>query len=278
MVATAKTHSADELDETTFSAIRRLVHETSGIYLKEEKKTLVSTRLAKRLRELKLPSYRAYLQVLREDPNGPEMTIFMDSISTNVTSFYREADHFDVVRMAFSEWCSAGQKRFRFWSAASSSGEEPYTLALTLLEAGAEGLDVKILGTDISTRILKRAMAGRYAKKTVEPVPKTLLNRYFRVEGDEYVVSPKVREMVTYRHANLSNLPTPVKGPLDIVFCRNVMIYFEDSLRAALVREFARVLKPGGYLIVGHSESLVGMQDCLQMIRPSVYRKPEVKK
>lgn len=262
------------LDEATFIALRELVHEKSGIYLKGDKQTLVSTRLSKRVRELRLPSYRAYLQRLREDLDGSEMTMLLDLISTNVTSFYREADHFDVVRMAVAEWKAAGQNRFRLWSAASSSGEEPYTLALTMLEAAGKGCDVKILGTDISTRILRKAMAGRYPERVVEPVPELLRRRHFRREGSEYVVSEQLRDMVMFRQANLSNLPTPVKGGLDIVFCRNVMIYFQDDLRRGLVQEFYRVLKPGGYLIVGHSESLVKLQGDFELVRPSVYRKP----
>ena len=273
-MAVPATHMSSDLDEATFATIRRLVHEQSGIYLKPEKHTLVATRLSKRIRELGLPSYRAYLELLGNDPDGAELTILLDSISTNVTSFFRESDHFDVVRMALGGWKAAGQKRFRFWSAASSSGEEPYSLALTLLDAGIEGLDVKILGTDISTRILRRAMAARYSKKVVEPVPALLRSRYFMTEGDDYVVMPKVRDMVVYRHMNLSSLPTPLKGPLDMIFCRNVMIYFEDGLRRRLVEEFSRLLRPGGYLIVGHSESLAGMQADLETVRPSVYRKP----
>lgn len=264
----------DELDEATFVAIRKLVHEKSGIYLKGDKRNLVATRLAKRLRQLGLSSYRAYLQALQRDSAGAELTVLLDSISTNVTSFFREADHFDVVRATVGQWKADGQTRFRFWSAASSSGEEPYSLAITLQDVGTRGLDMKILATDISTRILAKAMAGRYPKNTVEPVPAMLRTKYFTIEGEEYVVTPQIRDMVMFRRANLSQLPTPVRGPLDIVFCRNVMIYFEEPLRRALVQEFARVLKPGGYLLVGHSESLVGMQGELEAVRPSVYRKP----
>lgn len=263
-----------DLDEATFVAIRKLVHDKSGIYLKGDKRNLVATRLAKRLRQLGVPNYRAYFQILQQDGDGAELTVLLDSISTNVTSFFRESDHFDVVRMAVGEWKAEGQTRFRFWSAASSSGEEPYSLAITLKDVGMRGIDAKILATDISTRILARAMAGRYKKKAVEPVPAILRSKYFTIEGEELVVTPEIREMVMFRQANLSKLPTPIRGPLDIVFCRNVMIYFEDALRRALVREFTRVLKPGGYLLVGHSESLVGMQGELETVRPSVYRKP----
>lgn len=265
----------EELDEGTFAAIRRLVHEHSGIYLKGDKRNLVSTRLAKRLRELSLPSYRAYLQVLRDDHDGTEMTVLLDAISTNVTYFFREPDHFDVVRMAFGGWKADGQRRFRFWSAACSTGQEPYSLAITLLDSGSQGLDIKILATDISTRVLATAMQGRYQGTVLDTVPDPLKTQYFEQVDDGYQATDVLRNMIMFRHANLSQLPTPVKGPLDIVFCRNVMIYFEDQLRRNLVQEFRRVLRPGGYLLVGHSESLVGMHEGFKLERPSVYRKEQ---
>lgn len=264
----------EDLDEGTFIAIRKMVHEQSGIFLKGDKRNLVASRLTKRIRQLGLLSYRPYLELLRSDASGSELTILLDAISTNVTSFFREPDHFDAVRAAYSEWRSAGQRRFRFWCAASSSGEEPYSLAITLKDVGTSGADVKILATDISTRILSKAMEGCYGAKVVEPVPAMLRGKYFEMRSGEYAVTQEIRSMVMFRHANLSQLPTPVKGPLDMVFCRNVMIYFEDTLRRALVQEFSRVLRPGGYLLVGHSESLVGMQADFQAVRPSVYRKP----
>ena len=267
-------HGIEELDEATFVAIRRIVFDQSGISLKGDKRTLVAGRLAKRMRKLGIPSYRAYLKQLKDCKTGEELTFLLDAISTNVTSFYREADHFDLLRSAYGEWRAQGQTRFRIWCAASSSGEEPYTIAITLQDVGVRGADVKILATDISTEILRRAMRGRYTKKVVEPVPAMLRSKYFtRLGDDDYQVVDTLRDMVTYRQANLSRLPTPLKGPLDVVFCRNVMIYFEEELRRRLVEEFDRLLKPGGYLIVGHSESLVGIQRGLKMIRPSVYRK-----
>ncbi|MDD9971095.1 MAG: protein-glutamate O-methyltransferase CheR [Myxococcales bacterium] len=273
-MAAAGREIQQELDEATFVAIRRIVFEQSGISLKGDKRTLVAARLGKRMRRLGIPTYRAYLQRLRDCRTGAELTFLLDAISTNVTSFFREADHFDLLRCAYGEWRGKGQTRFRIWCAASSSGEEPYSMGITLHDVGVRGCDVKILGTDISTEILRKAMRARYAKKSIEPVPVLLRDRYFkRLAPDEYEVTPAVRDMVVFRQTNLSKLPTPLKGPLDVIFCRNVMIYFEDALRRRLVEEFERLLKPEGYLVVGHSESLVGMQGGLKMVRPSVYRK-----
>lgn len=262
------------IDDATFRAIRTIVFEQSGISLKGDKRTLVASRLAKRMRALGLDSYRRYLSHLETDATGQELTFLLDAISTNVTSFFRESDHFDLLKKLYSEWRQKGQTRFRLWCAASSSGEEPYTIAMTLHSEGIRGVDARILATDISTEILRIAMRARYTPNSVESVPSMLRSRYFQRTGGLFEVNEELRRMVVFRQANLSKLPMPLKGPLDVVFCRNVMIYFEDDLRRRLVAEYERLLKPGGYLLVGHSESLVGMQGGLEMIQPSVYRKP----
>ena len=199
-------------------------------------------------------------------------------ISTNVTSFYREETHFDFITEVFSRWVDEGQKRFRFWSAACSTGEEPYTLAVTLLEALNSGkADIKILATDISTRALTAAMAGTYTAKKAEKIPPKFLKRYFTKSGKgedaSYTVVADLKRMIVFRRLNLSMPPFPMKGPLDMIMCRNVMIYFDNAVRLRLLADFDRLLKPKGNLIVGHAESLTGMISDFTVIRPSIYCK-----
>jgi chemotaxis protein methyltransferase CheR len=268
---------AGNLDRATFQRIRDIVYARSGIVLKDDKATLVAGRLGRRLRELGLATPGDYLAFLERDRSGAELTNLLDAISTNVTYFFREPDHFELIAQLHSRWIAAGQRRFRYWSAASSSGEEPYTLAMTLHSLGTSNLDLKILATDISTAILERAIAGVYPDKAVGEIPPQHLARYFRRQAGEpptYAVTDELRALVTFRHLNLAVFPSPLHGPLDMILCRNVMIYFDQALRSRLVNEFARLLKPGGCLIISHAESLVGIDVDLKMVRPSVYAKP----
>lgn len=269
--------SAVGLDRDTFERIRDIVHARSGIVLKDDKATLVAGRLGRRQRELGIATPRDYLAYLESDASGNELTHLLDAMSTNVTFFFREPDHFELISQLHTRWTQAGQRRFRYWCAAASSGEEPYTLAMTLHALGA-GQDLRILATDISTAILERAIEGVYPEKAVGEIPPPLLARYFEREGGakdtRYVVGDELRRLLTFRHLNLTHLPFKLRGPLDLIMCRNVMIYFDQDLRSRLVGEFARLLKPGGCLIISHSESLVGIESELKMVRPSLYIKP----
>lgn len=266
------------LEPATFEKYRALIYEKSGIALAPGKEALVSARVAKRLRALMLDDHRAYLRLLKEDESGQELIQLLDAISTNVTSFYREPLHFQLLEKIVGEWREKGQQRFRIWCAASSTGEEPYTIAMTLREVfGTAPVDARLLATDISTKVLARAQEGIYTEERVKPVPKTLLNRYFDKRGPrdtpEYAVRQSLKDMVLFRRLNLATPPFPMHGPLDIVFCRNVMIYFDNQVRSRLLGEIHRLLKPGGYLFVGHAESLTGMVSPFKLVRPSVYWK-----
>jgi chemotaxis protein methyltransferase CheR len=230
------------------------------------------------MRALQIGEHRAYLRYVMEDATGEEVVHLIDAISTNVTSFFREPAHFDYVKERVREWLVGGQHRFRFWSAASSTGEEPYTLAISIHEALAgAGADVKILATDISTQVLRKCEEGCYSLDKLENVPKCLRDRYFELQresGETHcVVKPALRKMVVFRRLNLSQPPFPMRGPFDMVFCRNVMIYFDNAIRGRLLAEIHRLLRPGGYLLVGHAESLTGMLGPFTMVQPSVYRK-----
>ena len=266
------------MDKRTFNKIREIVYEKSGISLGEQKESLVSARVSKRMRSLGISDSRDYLKYVMKDESGEELVSLLDVISTNVTYFYREADHFDFLRSVFSEWLVEGQRRFRFWSAASSTGEEPYTIAITLMEVlKGQKVNLKILGTDISTIVLDKSREAVYTEKKIEPVPRIIRARYFhKIKNNgsiEYAVNDSLKKLFVFKRLNLSKPPFPMKGPMDAIFCRNVMIYFDKIVRKKLVDEIYRLLKPGGYLILGHSESLTAIPSDFKAVKPSVYIK-----
>ncbi len=267
------------MDAQTFKDFQSIAYQKAGIFLREGKAALIQARLAKRLRELGLTSEREYLDRLRNDGDD-EVVLFLDAISTNFTKFYREPDHFETLREHILEQKAAGQRRFRIWCAASSSGEEPYTIAMTL-DPILEGCDWKVLATDISTRVLALAVAGVYGAEEIEGIPPAMLQRYLdRLPAGEdgevqWAVRDRLKQRITYRRLNLASRPYPMKGPLDAVFCRNVMIYFDRPMRAGVVGEFERLVGPGCPLFISHSETLNGITTRFKTERPSVYRLPE---
>jgi chemotaxis protein methyltransferase CheR len=266
------------MEQRVFEKFKTLIYEKSGITLGPQKVALVSARVGKRMRTLGLAEHGDYLQRLYDDTTGTELVQLLDAISTNVTSFFRESAHFDFLGEALAQWRGQGQRRFRIWSAASSTGEEPYTIAMTALEALKEpAIDLKILATDISTRVLEVCRRGQYAHARVEPVPPALLHKYFQKQQNGhdpvYEVTEELKRLVKFGRLNLSTPPFPMTGPLDVVFCRNVMIYFDEAVRRRLVGEVERLLKPGGFFMIGHSESLTGLTNRFRIIKPSVYRK-----
>ncbi len=263
---------------TVFDEFCRIVYEKSGISLNESKEAMLSARLGKRVRELGLRDCEEYLEFLRQDATGDETVQLLDMVSTNVTSFFREPAHFAFMKDIVAGWLKAGQTRFRFWSAASSTGEEPYSMAMTFLElAGGRAVDAKILATDISTRVLLAAREGRYDGKKIDGVPPLLRERYFHCVrhpgATAFTVRPDVREMVTFARINLAAPPFVMRGPFDVVFCRNVMIYFDEGVRSRLLDEIHRLLRPGGYLLVGHAESLSAQGKAFRSLKPSIYLK-----
>lgn len=265
------------LDRATFCCLRRLIYDTAGIWLSDHKMPLVSARLAKRLRELDLPSYRAYYRLLKEDSDPEELHRLHDAISTNVTSFFRGETHFDFIRDRARRWSQEGQLRFRFWSAACSSGEEPYTLAMVMEDAlSAHPHDLRILATDLSDEMLVRCREGRYSEKKLEPVSPAYRRRFFREADDgegDWEVKDCLRRQVTFRKLNLAKTPFPMHGPFDAIFCRNVMIYFDLAVRRRLLAELHRLLRPGGFLVVGHAEGLSGQVRGFRSVRASIYVK-----
>lgn len=266
------------MNERTFNQFRDLIYKQCGISLNQDKMALVSARVGKRMRKLQLTDHDQYLKRLLEDRSGAELSLFIDAISTNVTSFFREPDHFKFLKEKFRSSLSQGQHRFRFWSAASSTGEEAYSLAMELLDFQQTArIDLKILATDISNRVLDMARKGEYDGSKLENVSLAYRKRYFDAavanNGNDFVVKESVRRCVAFKRLNLSNAPFPMTGPFDAILCRNVMIYFDSGTRGRLIAECYRLLKPGGYLLVGHSESLTGIGSQFSTVGPSVYVK-----
>ncbi|MFH1135674.1 MAG: protein-glutamate O-methyltransferase CheR [Pseudomonadota bacterium] len=272
-----------ELEQDDYLAFARLVRELAGINLHEGKKELVRARLAGRIRELELDGFHEYLEWLSEDRSGDELVRLLDSVSTNLTSFFREFKHFDfMARTMLPEMAAEGRKkgrsRLRIWSAGCSTGEEPYSIAMTVFEHSpyyAAG-DFKILATDLSTRVLAQAGRGIYSEAAVRDIPTPLAKKYFQKGRGEWQgwfrVKDILKRKVAFRRLNLIE-KLPFRQPLDLIFCRNVLIYFDKQMQADLVGRFWQVLSPGGYLLIGHSESLSGLSRTFKFIQPTVYRK-----
>jgi len=267
------------LTDDEFNAIRRLVYKKSGIYLTEEKRDLVRSRLGKILRRRGIPSFREYYRMVISDDSGKMLVELLDAISTNFTYLFREKDHFEFLKNVVIPQC-ASKKRIKIWSAGCSSGEEPYSIAITLLEniRDIKNWDVKILATDISTRVLEKAIRGIYKAEQLSAIPRATLRKYFlRGKGhwvNYYKVKPEVKSVIEFKRLNLLE-PFPFKTMFDVIFCRNVMIYFDRPTKEDLVRRFTDCLVPGGYLFIGHSESLMGMKHNLKYIKPAIYQKVE---
>jgi|SRR5450756_217386 len=274
------------LGNADFNFLRELIYERSRINLGPEKRILITTRLAKRLRELRLDGYSEYCDLLRSPAGEPELTFLIDRISTNHTHFFRELKHFEFLEKKFlPSWQAnpaAHGEPLRVWSAASSTGEEPYTIAIHLAEhlAAAETGAWQIEATDISTRVLAVAQQGVYEAERLAGVSAEQVRRYFQKgvgerEG-QFRVKAGLRERVRFHHLNLLQPPYPFKQPFHLIFCRNVMIYFDRPTQETLVSQLADWLVPGGHLLVGHSESLGNINHPLKLVQPAIYLKPVV--
>ena len=271
------------LSDRLFQQFSQLVYEQCGINLHAGKKALLQARLNKRLRLTGIDSYEKYFNLITSGADSGEFVHFLDSISTNLTYFFRESQHFDFLeKVALPELIARKQKdrdcRIRIWSAGCSTGEEPYSLAMCVLGRLPElaRWDFRILATDISTRALEAANSGVYSEDKVQKVPPALRQLNFHIIGNgdgrpEYEIAAHVKRIVTFHRLNLKD-PYPFKGPFDVIFCRNVMIYFDKKTQEELVNRIAGFLSPGGYFCVGHSESLTGLSHGLTYVRPAIYR------
>jgi len=265
-----------ELSDRQFKKVSDIVYRECGINLKSGKEALVRARLTKRLRALKMKGFREYIKYLESDNGRQELGRMIDVMTTNKTSFFREVAHFDFLREKI--FPKLTDKRMRFWSAACSSGEEPFSLAMLLLDSVPRiaSNNIKILATDISPTILGKARQAIYGEGTLQDLPSGFLRKYFvkvRNEGSQaYQVNSDVRRMVRLARLNLMD-SWPMKGPFNVIFCRNVMIYFDRATQEKLINRFWGLLGSGGYLFVGHSEGMSGIKHKFQYVQPATYMK-----
>jgi chemotaxis protein methyltransferase CheR len=279
---------ADDEDEFPFTEddfrfIAGLVKEVTGIVLGDHKRAMVYGRLARRLRALGLKSFAAYRELLQSKSGAGEIVGLTNAITTNLTKFFRESHHFDHLRdTAIAEWkaekSGPGKRRLRIWSAGCSTGEEPYSIAMTVAATlgNMNAYDVRILATDLDTNVLDKAKRGIYSKESVELVPAALRTKYCEpiedAGGRDVSMAEGIRKPITFKQLNLLG-SWPMKGPFDVIFCRNVLIYFDGPTKSELIRRYKDMLKPGGWLYIGHSESVVGGFPGLSMGGRTTYRK-----
>ncbi|HAC34327.1 MAG TPA: chemotaxis protein CheR [Gammaproteobacteria bacterium] len=265
-----------EFSHADFNHLRLLVKETTGINLTEGKYNMVYGRISRRLRALKLSTFREYRSLL-EAPQSNELPELTNAITTNLTSFFREQHHFDrLQQQVLSEVMAWHEldRRLRVWSAGCSTGEEPYSLAMVMAETIPQQWgDVKLLATDLDTRVVAHASAGRYEQHRVEGIGRQRLSRWMQEDGSGHVdMAPALRSMITFKPLNLLH-QWPMRGPFDVIFCRNVVIYFDKPTQRELFNRFADILTPGGYLFIGHSETLFKVCDRFESLGNTVYRK-----
>jgi chemotaxis protein methyltransferase CheR len=276
MTLTAERSDSLSLQDKDFERIRQMVYQFCGVDL-TGKQVLVGTRLGKKVRDLGFASFGQYCEHVRQNPSGVAFTGMIDSLTTNHTSFFREEQHFQLLRKVIVPEIPRPSP-IVIWSAACSSGEEPYTIAFSLVDVlGAEAFErTSILATDISTRVLERAQLGMYPTSRLDGL-KLNVRRDCLLKGtgkyaDQCLVKREVKALIEFRQFNLLDDCSSL-GPFHVIFCRNVMIYFDQQTQQSVVNSLASRLLPGGYLLIGHSESLNGINHPLQYISPATYRK-----
>jgi len=268
-----------QFTDRDFRCLQRLVARHTGITLSPAKRDMLYSRLARRLRALGLRRFKEYCSLLQEDGHGEELRHFTNAVTTNLTAFFREPHHFDYLREEFLPAMMerrAQVRRLRIWSAGCSTGEEPYSIAITLADAVPPEWDVRILATDLDSNVLDRARRGIYSEERTAEVPERLKRKWFlRGRGenrDKVRVRRELRDMIRFRQLNLMH-EWPMRGPFDAIFCRNVIIYFDKPTQSRLMDRFADILADDGRLFLGHSETLYRVTDRFQLLGRTIYRK-----
>ncbi len=273
-------HGNDELfalRSKEFKFLSAFLSSHTGIVLPDNKREMVRGRMVKRLRALGLDDFKDYCALLEADPES-ELEHVVNAITTNITQFFREPHHFTLLTGELKRLAArpGGPGRLRIWSAGCSTGEEPYSIAMTLVDtlSPAQRRDALVLATDIDTSVLDRAARGRYSAQSTQRLPPGYRRRFLGVEDEEgYLeIAEEVRECIRFRRLNLLE-PWPMKGLFDVIFCRNVAIYFDKKTQRALVDRYANCLRPGGLLFLGHAESLIGVSERFDVAGKTAYRR-----
>lgn len=268
------------ISDQEFRQFRELIHQHTGIALSEHKRALVCSRLARRLRHYRFASYSQYYELLTQaDADGVELMEMINAITTNKTDFFREAHHFTfLAEQVFPAYRQGAARRLRFWSAASSTGEEAYSLAMVVQEsfASLSNWDVRILATDIDTQVLNHAQNAIYALDHARAIGPMRLQRYF-LKGtgtNEGLlrIKPELKNLVEFKQLNLIDDPWPMRGPFDVIFCRNVLIYFDKATQHRILERMALMLRKDGYLMLGHAESMHGFDRLFRPVGHSIYQ------
>lgn len=264
------------LRDQEFAQFRELIFRIAGISMSPAKKQLVTSRLAKRLKHHNFSNYGDYFRLITSIQGKDELQVAVDSLTTNETHFFREPKHFDFLRQKIIPARKAG-RGLRIWSAACSSGEEPYSIAMILDEL-LTNEPWEIVASDISTQILHKARNGLYPAARIPEVPKHYLSRYCLKGVGEHegtmLIEKSLRDRVNFIQHNLTETPAKL-GEFDVIFLRNVMIYFDQETKRQVVSRLLPFLRPGGHFLIGHSESLNGVTDEVRLVMPAIYRKPE---
>jgi chemotaxis protein methyltransferase CheR len=268
-----------EFSDKEFEFIRKLVIERTGISIQPHKKTMVYGRLVKRIRTLGLKSFKEYIEFITSPSAGQEVVDFTNAITTNLTKFFREEHHFEHLKNAsLPDIIKRNniRRKLRIWSAGCSAGMEPYSIAMVLREVlkDVDYWDAKILATDIDTNMLATGTAGEYKIDERDGIPKNYQNEFVKLSDDKkkIIMSPQLKKLISFKQLNFMD-KWPVKGPFDIIFCRNVVIYFDKDVQRVLFNKFADVLDKDGYLYIGHSESLNNVSDRFRLEGKTIYRK-----
>jgi len=260
-----------------FKRLCALVNDHTGIQLAEGKEDMLYGRLSRRIRKVGLSSFKQYIQLLEDDDESDEFGEFVNAVTTNLTSFFRESHHFDYLKQTLLPALMkkhSVDRRIRIWSAGSSTGEEPYSIAMTVAETIPKGWDVKILATDLDTDVLAHGERGVYDESRVADLDRAVVNRWFDKAGQagKLQVKPELQELIFFKQLNLLE-DWPMHGPMDIIFCRNVIIYFDMPTKQKLMDRYANLLADDGHLLLGHSEAMNHMSDRFTLCGKSVYKK-----
>jgi len=271
------------ISDREFILYRKLIYSKAGIWLSPTKKAFLEARLSRRVRELGMDSFQAYYQYVTQNPDGSELEQLLDRVSTNETHFFREPRQFEFLeQQIFPDWKAQGDsglrpRRIRVWSAGCSTGEEPYSLAMILLDhfPRGSGWEIEIIATDLSSRVLKSAQKAVWSIVKAKEIPQSYLKRFMlKGTGSQQAymkAGTEIQAIIRFQQLNLNDDHYAVPEPFDLIFCRNVLIYFDAASRARVVYRLVNCLAPGGFLLVGHAESLNGVSDRIRHVRPTIY-------